>query len=235
MSLSIDDSEWEYCQSIEELIQLLCKKIEDKESSIRISATLGLLLIAGSDLFYYERLSAYLKTLLLVDDIYTKGIAALSLGFLGSEQVDPIPIVIMLKILLQDEARFVKWNVSTGLALILSGSVSMPEERRDTFLQELLSSSYWYFRVPGAIGLGFYCRTANRKTVTNQLKRLLNDSDIDVRIGAVYGLGFIAKKINDTEELTGFFKACLYDYDPAVVFGAQVVLNLLKFPLQTRK
>jgi len=229
MSLSVDDSEWSSCQNIEEIISLLHKNIEDNESSIRISATLGLLLIAGLDSFYYEQLVTYLKTLLLVDDIYSKGIAALSIGFLGSKQADPLPYLNMLKLLLFDEARFVKWNASTGIAFILSATA--PEERRDTFLQELLSSSYWYFRVPGALGLGFYCKTANHTTVFNQLKHLLNDSDIDVRIGAVYGLGFIAKKCNDTEEITQFFKACLYDYDPAVILGARVVLNLLKFPL----
>jgi HEAT repeat protein len=229
MSLSIDDSEWESCQSIEELISLLHKNIEDNESSIRISAVLGLLLIAGLDSFYYEQLIPYLKTLLLVDDIYSKGIAALSIGILGSRQADPIPFVDMLKLLLFDEARFVKWNASTGLAFILSASVP---QRRDSFLQELLSSSYWYFRVPGAIGLGFFCKAANRSTVISQLKPMLNDSDIDVRIGAVYGLGFIAKRFNDVEELTHFFKGCLYDYDPAVVLGARVVLNLLKFPLR---
>ncbi len=230
MSLSIDDSEWESCQSIEELISLLHKNIEDNESSIRISATLGLLLIAGLDSFYYEQLTSYLKTLLLVDDIYSKGIAALSIGILGSREADPIPFVDILKLLLFDEARFVKWNASIGMAFILSGSA--PEERRDSFLKELLSSSYWYFRVPGAIGLGFFCKAANRSTVIHQLKPMLNDSDIDVRIGAVYGLGFIAKKFNDVEEITHFFKGCLYDYDPAVILGARVVLNLLKFPLR---
>jgi hypothetical protein len=59
---------------------------------------------------------------------------------------------------------------------------------------------------------------------------MLNDSDTDVRIGAVYGLGFIAKKFSIIVDLTPFFKACLFDYDPAVVLSAKVVLNLLKFP-----
>lgn len=232
MSLSSDDSEWDSCRNIDELIRQLYKNIGNNESSIRISATLGMLLIAGLDSFYYNKLVTYLKTLLSVDDIYSKGIAALSLGLLGSKQANPLQYLDPLKLLLSDEARFVKWNASTGIAFILSVAVS--EERRDAFLQDLLSSSYWYFRVPGALGLGFYCKAANHATVTTQLKHLLNDSDIDVRIGAVYGLGFIAKKFNDTEELAGFFKACLYDYDPAVIFGAKVVLNLLKCPLNAR-
>jgi HEAT repeats len=233
MSLSIDDSEWDSCQSIEDIISLLYKNIADNESSIRISATLGLLLIAGVDSFYYEQLITYLKTLLLVDDIYSKGIAALSIGLLGSKQSDSLLYLDMLKLLLFDEARFVKWNASTGLAFILSAAA--PEERRDSFLQELLSSSYWYFRVPGALGLGYYCTTPNHASVINQLKHLLNDSDIDVRIGAVYGLGFIIMKFHGPEELPHLFKSCLYDYDPAVVLGARVVLNLLKFPLSGYK
>jgi hypothetical protein len=173
--------------------------------------------------------------MLLLDDIYVKGIAALSIGILGSKQENPIPYLDMLKALLVDEARFVKWNASVGMAFILS--VIQSKARRDIFLKDLLSSAYWYFRVPGAIGLGFFCdvaNPANLSIVINQFKPMLNDSDIDVRVGAVYGLGFIAKKLNGTVDLTQFFKICLYDYDPAVVLGAKVVLNFLKFPCKTQ-
>jgi len=234
MSLNIDDSEWDFSQSIDELINILHTNIQDKESSVRISAELGLLLIAGLTPSYHDQLLISLKSMLLMDDIYLKGIAALSLGILGSKKENPLPYLDMLKSLLYDEARFVKWNASVGMAFILS--VTDSKVRQDILLKELLSSSYWYFRVPGAIALGFFCETTNAATATpviNQLKPMLNDSDIDVRVAAVYGLGFIAQRFNGIFDLTQFFKVCLYDYDPGVVLSAKVVLNLLKFPIMT--
>ncbi|MHA1265797.1 MAG: HEAT repeat domain-containing protein [Candidatus Helarchaeota archaeon] len=223
MSFEIDESDWNICQSIEELLDYLQITINDKESSIRISSVLGILLICA--LTSDEKLVKLLKSLLLSDDAYIRGAAALSIGILGAYLDDPIPFIDMLKLMLVDEARFVKRNASVGLALILSASTS--REKRYQLLEKLVSSSYWYYRLTGVIGLGFFCEEGNLTSVIKRLKPLLNDSDIDVRIGAVIALGFIAKKFIYTEDLLLFLKSCLLDYDPAVIHSAKVVLNLL--------
>ncbi|NVM53899.1 MAG: hypothetical protein HWN66_09370 [Candidatus Helarchaeota archaeon] len=225
MSTEIDESDWTFCQNVEELITFLQETIEDKESSVRISSVLGLLLITAVKSEYYEKLVTYLKSLLIVDDIYIRGSAALSIGILGAYLEDPVPFIDILKLLLFDETRFVKRNASVGLALILSASTS--KERRHNLLEELLSSSYWYFRLTGVVGLGLFCEETEITTIVERLKPLLNDSDVDVRIGTVYGLGFIAKNYIYTEQLILFLKSCLLDYDPAVIHSAKVVLNFL--------
>jgi HEAT repeat protein len=226
MSSEIPD--WNICSNIEEMIQFLQKSIEqDKDSSIRISSVLGLLIIAHLKPSYYEHLITYLKSLLLVDDLYCRGSAALSIGILGSKLDDPIPFLDMLKLLLFDEARFVQRNASVGLAFIASASTS--KEKRLQLLEDLLTSSYWYFRLTGSLSLGFFCEETEIMTIFGKLKPILNDADTDVRIGAIYGLGIIAQKFAFKEKLIPFFKSCLLDYDSAVIHSAIVVLNLLSF------
>jgi vesicle coat complex subunit len=233
MSFEIDESSWNFCQNIEELIDYLQTSMQDKESSVRISSVLGILLICALNseeelIAEGEKLITYLKSLLIGDDSYIRGSAALSIGILGAYLEDPIPYVDILKLLLFDEARFVKRNASVALALILSASSS--RKKRNLLLEELISSSYWYYRLTGVIGLGFFCEEMDLTPTVKRLKPLLNDSDIDVRIGAVYAIGFIAKRYIFTEELVLFLKSCLLDYDPAVIHSAKVVLNLLNIP-----
>lgn len=223
MSFEIDESHWNISANLEELIEFLQNSLQNKESSIRISSVLGILLVCA--LKSHQKLTTYLKSLLLGDDSYIRGSAALSLGILGAYLEDPVPYIDMLKLLLFDEARFVKRNASVALALILGAATS--KKKRDDLLEELYTSSYWYYRLTGVIGLGFFCEVEDLTTTIKRLKPLLNDSDIDVRIAAVYALGFIAKKFIYTEELILFFKSCLLDYDPAVIHSAKVVLNFL--------
>lgn len=231
MNSGIDESEWHLCDTVEELITFLQEQVEDKESSIRISAVLGLLLISLlSSEDYYEKLLTYMKSLLIVDDIYVRGSAALCIGVLGTQVEDPVPFIDLLKLLLFDEARFVKRNASVGLAVIASSTA--PIDRRNQLIEELFSSSYWYFRLGGALSLGFYSEDSDIEAIIKTLKPLLNDSDIDVRISAVYALGFIAKKYRFVDELMPYFEKCLYDYDAAVIQSAKVVLNLLVFPVK---
>ena len=226
MSHEIDESQWNFCSNIGELIEFLQESLQHKESSIRISSVLGILLVCA--LKKDEKLTTYLKSLLIGDDSYIRGSAALSIGILGAYLDDPVPFVDILKLLLFDEARFVKRNASVGLALILSASTS--KKNRNTLLEELTTSSYWYYRLTGVLGLGFFCDESDLTSTVKRLKPLLNDSDIDVRIAAVYALGFIAKRFIYSEELILFFKSCLLDYDPAVIHSARVVLNYLIIP-----
>lgn len=223
MSFEIDESHWNISENLEELIEFLQNSLHNKESSVRISSVLGILLICA--LKSHQKLTTYLKSLLIGDDSYIRGSAALSLGILGAYLEDPVPYIDMLKLLLFDEARFVKRNASVALALILGAATS--KKKRDDLLEELYTSSYWYYRLTGVIGLGFFCEVNDLTQTVKRLKPLLNDSDIDVRIAAVYALGFIAKKFIYTEELVLFFKSCLLDYDPAVIHSAKVVLNFL--------
>ncbi|NVM31184.1 MAG: hypothetical protein HWN65_20265 [Candidatus Helarchaeota archaeon] len=231
MNAGIDESEWHLCENVEELITFLQEQVEDKESSVRISAVLGLLLVSLlSSEDYYEKLVTYMKSLLILDDIYVRGSAALCIGVLGTRLEDPVPFIDLLKLLLFDEARFVKRNASVGLAVIASSTA--PRERRNQLIEELFSSSYWYFRIGGALSLGFHSEDTDLAAIIKTLKPLLNDSDIDVRISAVYALGFIAKKYGFIEELMPYFEKCLYDYDAAVIQSAKVVLNLITFPTE---
>jgi HEAT repeat protein len=225
MSLEVDD--WDFCQDIEELIKYLQKYTEDKESSIRISAVLGIMLVAAAESEYYDRLLTYLKSLVINDDLYVRGSAALSIGLLGATRSDdPIPLLDMLKLLLFDETRFVRRNASVGLAFISSSIES--KSKRQNLIVELLTSAYWYFRIGGALGMGLFCDQSDFINAIRQLKPMLNDSDVDVRIAAVYSLGFIAKRYARGADLIAGFKSSLYDYDAAVVLSARVVLNLLK-------
>ncbi len=225
MSLEVDD--WDFCQDIEELIKYLQKYIEDKESSIRISSVLGIMLVAAAESEYYDRLLTYLKSLVINDDLYVRGSAALSIGLLGATRSDdPVPLLDMLKLLLFDETRFVRRNASVGLAFISSSIES--KAKRQNLIVELLTSAYWYFRIGGALGMGLFCDQSDFVDAIRQLKPMLNDSDVDVRIAAVYALGFIAKKYARGADLIAGFKSSLYDYDAAVVLSARVVLNLLK-------
>lgn len=217
---------WDSCQDLDELIMLIQKSTEDKESSIRLSSVLGILLVAVLKPDYYNQLVTYLKSLLINDDLYIRGSAALTIGILGTDLDDPIPFLDMLKLLLFDETRFVQRNASIGLAYISSATVSKRE--RFSLIEKLLSSDYWYFRMGGAIGLGYFCEKSDLIDVINRLKPILNDSDTDVRISAVYGLGIIAKRFDSAKRLIPLFKACLFDYDPAVIHSAKIVLCLLK-------
>lgn len=228
MSFEIDERDWNLCSDVETLIQYLQKSLSEKESSIRISSVLGLLMICALDLTVKNKLVTYIKQLLIGEDSYIRGSASLSIGILGAYLEDPIPFIDILKLLLFDEARFVKRNASVGLALILGASSS--KEQRNTLLEKLITSSYWYYRLTGVIGIGFFCEETELTSTVKRLKPLLNDSDIDVRVAAVYALGFIAKKFIYSEELILFFKSCLLDYDPAVIHSAKIVLNFLSLP-----
>ncbi|MHA1131279.1 MAG: hypothetical protein ACTSQQ_10790, partial [Candidatus Helarchaeota archaeon] len=148
MSLEVDD--WDFCQDIDALVKHLKKKLEDKESSIRISAVLGIALIGAVDSEFYESILTYLKSLVINDDLYIRGSAALSIGLLGATKSDdPVPLLDMLKLLLFDETRFVRRNASVGLAFISSSIES--KEKRQKLIKELLTSAYWYFRIGGAL------------------------------------------------------------------------------------
>ncbi|MFX1298165.1 MAG: hypothetical protein ACFFD2_25345 [Promethearchaeota archaeon] len=223
--MSSEIEEWNSCQDIEEIITFLQKLIEDKESSVRISAVLGLFLTAALETKYYNQLVTILKSFLINDDIYVRGSAALCIGVLGANLNDPIPFLDMLKLLLFDETRYVRRSASVGLAFISSSTTS--RKKRYELMEELISSAFWYFRVGGALGMGVFCDRSDFLLAIKKLKPSLNDSDVDVRIAAVYGLGFIAKKYARGADLVAAFKSCLFDYDSAVILSAKVVLNLL--------
>ncbi len=224
MDSEIED--YDYCQDVEELITFLQKYTNDKEHSVRLSAILGILLITAVEPKCSDKLITYLKSLLINEDEYIRGTAALSMGVIGAQLEDPIPFLDMLKLLLFDETRFVRWHASVGLAFISSFATS--REQRIKLIEDLLSSGYWYFRIGGALGMGFFCDQEGITAVIKKLKPMLNDADVDVRISTVYGLGFIAKKFDHSKELIPFFKSCLLDYDLAVNFSAKVILNLLR-------
>ncbi len=227
--MSSEIENWKLGLDCEDLIRILQTHIEDKEVSIRLSAVLGILLITVLEPSFSEKLITYLKSLVINDDSYIRGSAALSLGIIGATiSSDPIPYLDMLKLLLFDETRFVQRNASVGLAFISSTTVT--KEKRFQLLEELLSSAFWYFRVGGALGMGCFCDPGEVPETVEKLKPILNDSDVDVRIGAIYGLGIIAKKFSYTKYLIPMFKSCLFDYDSAVVLSAKVVLTLLEFP-----
>ncbi len=223
--MSSDIENWEECQDIDEIIKFLQKRLSHKESSVRLSCVLGILYVSTLVPEYYDQLVTNLKSLLINDDLYIRGSAALAVGILGAKLNNPIPHLDVLKLLLFDETRFVRRNASVGLAFITSSTTS--EEKRFELIEELLTSSYWYFRVGGALGLGLFSNSSNFKIAIQRLKPILNDSDVDVRIAAVYGLGYITKRFARGADLFAAFKSCLFDYDPAVILSAKVVLHLL--------